>query len=152
MMTLYEQIQDQQKQAMKAGDALTRSVLVMVKATIQRRAIDKMRKDEPVTDEEVQDAVISEVKKRKDAIAQYLSVNRTDLAHTEEEEIKVLSQFLPPPFSDEEVAYRVSRVIQELGVTHSRDIGKALNVLAGEMKGRADMSQIARIVKERLLG
>ncbi|MBI1755347.1 GatB/YqeY domain-containing protein [Candidatus Azambacteria bacterium] len=149
-MTLYEQIGDQFKQAMKSGDVTGRSVLVMLKSAITNKAIEKKKKDAPVSDEDVMDAVVSEIKKRRDSAAQYKTAGRDDLAKKEEEEIAVLMRFLPPQLSESEVRTMIADAITKTGAATAKDTGKVLAALTGQMKGRTDMSAVAKIVKEKL--
>lgn len=150
-MTLYEQIEAEFKRAVKTSDALDRLVLGMLKSAIRNKAIEKGNKDAPVSDEDAQSVILSEIKKRKDSAQQYRAAYREDLARNEEQESAVLAQFLPPQLSEGDVRARIVSAIAETGAAGVKDMGKVLALLASEMKGKADMSAVAKIVKEALL-
>lgn len=150
-MNLYEQIETEFKRAVKTGDALSRLVLGMLKSAIRNKAIEKGNKDAPVSDEDAQNIIISEIKKRKDSAGQYRAARRDDLAQNEEQEAAILARFLPPQLSESDVRARIVSAIAETGAASMKDMGKVLALLASEMKGKADMSAVAKIVKESLL-
>jgi len=151
-MSLQERISTEFKEAMKAGDTVRRGVLTMLRSAIYNKAIEKGKKDMPVSDEEAQDVILSEIKKRKDAALQFQGARREDLAKKEEGEALILMAFLPEQLSQEEVLRRVEDAIAKIGASTPKDTGKVLSVLSKELKGRADMSRVAQIVKEKLLG
>lgn len=149
-MTLHEQVQDQFKQAMKAGDVMRRTVLGMLKAAFHNKAIEKGKKDEPLADDEAQDVLLSEIKKRKDSTAQFRSAGREELAAKEEEEVAVLMGFLPPQLSEGELRVLAKEAVAQAGAVSVKETGKVLAILAKQVKGRADMSLVVQIVKEHL--
>src|SRR5512141_2434974 len=103
-MSLKEKIKEDMKAAFKAGDTVTRSTLTMVLAAVQSRELDKRAKlvksgqateaevaeKAALTDEEVMEAIMSEIKKRKDSAAQYEAGGRPELAESEKAEVAVL--------------------------------------------------------------
>lgn len=149
-MTLQEQVQDQFKQAMKAGDVMRRSVLGMLKAAFQNKAIEKEKKNEPLPDGEAQDVLLSEIKKRRDSASQFRSAGREELATKEEEEVAVLMGFLPPQLSEDELRLLVKEAVTQSGAVTMKETGKVLAILGKQVKGRADMTLVVKIVKEHL--
>ncbi len=149
-MNLYEHIEAEFKRAMKTGDALSRLVLGMLKSAIRNKAIEKGNKDAPVSDDDAQSIIVSEIKKRKDSAAQYRAAGRGDLADNEAQEAAVLARFLPPQLSEDDIRARIVSAIEETGAATVKDMGKVLAALTAEMKGKADMSVVAKIVKESL--
>lgn len=151
-MHLEEKIVADFKEAFKAGDALRRSVLGMLKSSIHNKAIEKKAKGEAMSDEQILDIIASEVKRRRDAAGQYRTANRADLAEKEEAEEKILMAYLPAQMSEEEITAAVDAAIAQTGATGEKDKGKVLGVLSKELKGKADMGIVSNIVAKKLLG
>ncbi|MDD4062298.1 MAG: GatB/YqeY domain-containing protein [Candidatus Pacebacteria bacterium] len=154
-----DQIQDDLKNAMKGGDAITLSVLRMTlsaineKEKIKRYNFSKEGLSEEdlvlkskLNDEEVMDIIFSEVKKRKDSIKEFEKGNREDLVSKEKAELDCLLKYLPQQMSEEELRPIVQKAIDESG----KDFGKIMSVIMPQVKGKADGSQISAIVKELL--
>ena len=149
-MFLHQKIEQDFKEAFKAGDQARRLVLGMLKTAFLNKAIEKKSKDEPLSDQEIESIISSEVKKRRDAAIQYSGGGRLDLAAKEEAEVAMLVGYLPQQYTEEEIKKLVQEAIAQTGVTGEKDFGKAMSALAPRVKGRADGSLVARIVKEHL--
>lgn len=150
-MLLHQKINQDFKDALKSGDQLRRSVLAMLKTTLLNKAIEKKSKDEPLDDGTVESIISSEVKKRRDAAAQYAKGGRSDLAVKEEQEAAILLSYLPQQLTEEEIEKLVGAAIAQVGAASEKDFGKVMSVLAPQVKGKADGTMVARIVKEKLL-
>lgn len=149
-MELGERINEDFKKALQERDALKISVSRMLKAAITNREIEKRKKEEGLTNDELLEVVLSEAKKRKDAIGGFRKGGREDLAQKEEKELMMLSAYLPEEISEEEIRKFVQAAIQKVGAAGLKDFGKVMGVLMPEVKGRADGQVISRIVKEML--
>ncbi len=149
MENLKEKIQQEMKEAFKAGDTLTRSALVMLIAAIKNKEIEK-GKDKELSNDDIIAIIGTEVKKRKDAAEQYEKGNRPELAQKERDEVSVLEKYLPEQMSEEEVAMEVSKIIEETGAEAMSEMGKVMNEVMKKLKGKADGSLVNRIVKEKL--
>lgn len=149
-MTLAEKIASDFKGAMKTGDTVRRSVLSLLKAALHNKAIEKRKKDVPFSDEEIVEVVAAEIKKRKDAAEQYKAAGRDELSRKEEAELTVLMGYMPPQLPENEIRVLVADAIAKTGAAGQKDMGKVLGFLSKQMKGRADMSLVAQIVKENL--
>lgn len=147
---LKQKIVDDLKSAMKAGDALRRDTLRMVDSMIKNTEIEKMKKEEGLTDEEVIEVLSRAVKQRKDSVAQYETGGRADLAEKENKEIKILSEYLPAQLGEEEVRQAVKAVIAEVGATNQAEMGKVMGAAMGRLKGQADGNLVKKIVGEEL--
>ena len=90
------------------------------------------------------------VKQRRDAIEQFESAGRTDLADQEKLELDVLADFLPTPLSETEITELVDLAIKSTGASSMADMGKVMGIVKPQAQGRADMSSISKIVKSRL--
>ena len=149
MENLKDQIQQEMIKAFKAGDTLTRSALTMLIAAIKNKEIEK-GKDVELSNDDIIAIIGTEVKKRKDAAEQYEKGGRSELAQKERDEVSVLEKYLPEQMSEEEVATKVSKIIEETGAEGMSDMGKVMNEVMKELKGKANGSLVNRIVKEKL--
>ena len=149
-MFLHQKIEQDFKEAFKAGDQARRLVLGMLKTALLNKAIEKKSKDEPLSDQEIESIISSEVKKRRDAAAQYAEGGRSDLVAKEEGEIVMLMVYLPQQYTKEEIEKLAQEAIAQTGAVGEKDFGKVMSVLAPRVKGRADGAMVARIVKEHL--
>jgi uncharacterized protein YqeY len=148
MSDLREKIKNDFKEAFKAKEISRLSVLKMLNAAIANAEIAKNR--EKLSEEELIGVILSEAKKRKDAIEQYEKAGRENLAGKEKEELEILKNYLPEQLSEEKIREFVQKTIKEIGAESSADFGKAMGKIAPQLKGKADGAIIAKIVKEEL--
>ncbi|WP_090829201.1 GatB/YqeY domain-containing protein [Nitrosovibrio tenuis] len=146
-MNLKQQITDDMKAAMRAGDTKRRDAIRLLQAAIKQREVD-----ERITlDDAAVVAVIEKMlKQRRDSIAQYESANRHDLADAEKYEVSVLQAYMPQALSDAEVEDAVSEAINAAGAKEQQDIGRVMAILKPRLSGRADMSKVSALVKAKL--
>ena len=149
------QIQNDTKEAMKSKDAFVVGVLRMLLAVILTKEKDKKFKEKSeseiqLSDEEIISVISSEIKKRKDAIALYNQGNRPELAEKEQKEIEIIKKYLPAQLSDEELRKLVQESIAKTEATEIKDTGKIMADLMPQVKGKADNSEISKIIKELL--
>ena len=129
--------------ARKAQDKDRTLVLGTILANLKNREIDLRR---PATDEEVVEVLRKGIKIRREAIEQYQAGGRADLADTEQAQIAVLEEFLPPAVDPEEIRAAVREVI----AGGAKDLGKVMGQIVPRYKGRADGKLINQIVREEL--
>ncbi|MEX2495296.1 MAG: GatB/YqeY domain-containing protein [Woeseia sp.] len=146
-MTLKAQIQNDMKDAMKAGDKDRLKVVRLLRAAINQVEIDKRIQ---LDDAAVLAIVGKMVKQRRDSVTQFREGGRPDLADTELAEIKVLQRYLPEPLSDAALEAAIERAIAETGAAGVRDMGKVMSQLKTTVEGRADMGTVGARVKARL--
>ena len=134
--------------AMKAKDAARLSALRMVKAAIMNKGVEKGR---DLEDAEVVQVVTSLVKQRRDSIEQFSKAGRSDLVDKETAEIAVLTEFLPPAATPEEVDAAVAAAIAETGATSAKDVGKVMKAVMPKLAGKnADGRTINEAVRRKL--
>ena len=90
------------------------------------------------------------VKQRNDSKELYIKQGREDLAKIEEDEIKIISEFLPNQMSDEEIHIEIEKIIKENNASDIKDMGKIMGIATKKFSGQADNSLIANIVKSKL--
>lgn len=90
------------------------------------------------------------VKQRKESSDIYTQQGRQDLAIIEEEEIAVITEFMPKQLDREEVAAKIAGIIATSGATSVKDMGKVMGLANKELAGKADGKLIAELVKAQL--
>jgi uncharacterized protein YqeY len=146
-MSLRDQITDDMKAAMRAREAERLSAIRMLLAAIKQREVDDRI---TLDDAQVCSVVERLIKQRRDAIAQFESGGRQDLADREKFEVSVLSVYLPKQADAQEIAAAVAQAIADTGAGGPQDMGKVMAVLKAKLSGRADMSAISAQVKAAL--
>lgn len=146
-MSLKDTIINDVKDAMRAKDQKKLGTLRLITAAIKQKEVDERV--------EVSDAALLAIldklaKQRRESIVQFQAANRTDLVAQEEFELKLIKSYLPKPFSDEEIIQLVNSTLAAEQVTNLSDMGKVMNILKPVLQGRADMSLVSRLVKEKL--
>ena len=129
--------------ARKAQDKERTLVLGTILANLKNREIELRR---PATDDEVIEVIRKGIKIRREAVEQYTTAARPDLAEAEASQIKILEEFLPPAVDPEEIRAAVRSAI----AGGARDIGKVMSQVLPKYKGRADGKRVSQLVKERL--
>jgi uncharacterized protein YqeY len=148
-MSLCEQFQADLKHAMKNADKVRVSTLRLLTAAIKNRQIDK---GGALDDAEALDVVRLATKQRREAIVLARQYDREDIAQQEERELAILEAYLPAQLSTEDLVQRIDDVLQELGATSDKDLGRVMRALMPAVKGRADGATVNRLVRERLVG
>ncbi|MGI6318205.1 MAG: GatB/YqeY domain-containing protein [Dethiobacteria bacterium] len=142
-----QRLLDDQKKAMKAGEKLRLSVIRFLRSELKNAEIARK---EPLNEGEAVAVVQRELKRRKEALLDYEKANRPDLVEELQEEIKILSEYLPPQLSESEIKEMVSAAITELGVSSKKEMGKLMGYLMPRVKGKADGSLVKKVVEELL--
>jgi len=149
-MGLKQKIIDDLKQAMKSGDATKRDTLRMLDSMVKNTEIEKKKREEGLMDEEIQEVISRAVKQRKDAISQYESGGRPELAEKEKKEVKILMAYMPVQMSEDEIRKNVKDTLEEMGISSKSEIGRAMGAAMGKLKGKADGNLVKKIVEEEL--
>ncbi len=154
-MSLKEEISKDLTEAVKNKKEFNSSVLRMLLAAILNKEKEKryksgQGKDIPLIDDEIVEAISSEVKKRRDSAAEYEKAGRPETAEKEKQEIEILNKYLPEQLSQEEVRALVSEAIEKTGAKEQKDMGKVMAALMSKVKGKVDGSLVSRLVKESL--
>ncbi|MEZ6002836.1 MAG: GatB/YqeY domain-containing protein [Planctomycetota bacterium] len=149
-MSLYEQINEDLKTAMKAGDAQRRDTLRMVIAAIKRTLIDSGGERNGADDETVTSVLLNGVKSRTDSAQQYEAAGRPELAAKELAEIEVIQGYLPKQLSAEETEAIVRNAIAEVGATGKQDLGKVIKAVMASHKGQVDGKAVQQLAAKML--
>ncbi|WP_339319405.1 GatB/YqeY domain-containing protein [Paenibacillus sp. FSL R10-2734] len=146
-MNLSERLNEDMKQAMKSKDKFTLSTIRMVRSTIKYLEIDLKR---TLDDNEVLDILSREIKQRKDALQEFESAGRDELAASTKAEIEIIIKYLPEQLSEEEIKAIVQQTIQETGASSKSEMGKVMSALMPKVKGRADGKLVNQAVLQFL--
>lgn len=144
---LKERLLEDLKNSMKEKNINRKNVVQMVRAAILQ--IEKDQNIE-VSDEKILEIVAKEAKRREDALDEYKKAQREDLVKQAEEEIKVLEEYLPKKMSKEELQEKIKEIIQKLGATTMKDMGKVMKQAKEEIGVAADGKTINEVVKSML--
>ena len=144
---LKEKLLEDLKNSMKDKNTVRKNVIQMVRA-----AILQVEKDKQITldDNQIIDIIAKESKKRKDALADYEKSGRQDLIDEIKEEIEILAEYLPKQLSIEEVEKIVKEVIDEVGATSMKDMGKVMKSAKEKIGASSDGRTINEVVKKLL--
>lgn len=143
-MSVVEQVQEDARTALKAGDRQRAGALRLVASELQRASKDG---DGAVDEVEV---LQRERKRRLESAQAYRDGGREDLATTEEAEAQLIEAYLPQQIGDDELATIVESAISESGASSPRDMGGVMKLVMGQVKGRADGKRVSAAVKEKL--
>ena len=146
-MALEQEIMTQMKEAMKSKDEAALRGLRAIKAAL---LLLKTSGTETITEQDELKMLQKLVKQRQDSLEIFRQQNRADLAQKEEEEIKVIEQFLPRQLSADELKSVISAIIEEVGAKDLQDLGKVMGLATKKVAGQADGKMISACVKELL--
>lgn len=149
-MALKDTIQNDMKAALLGGDRFVGDVLRNLKAAILDEEVKQNRRDEGLSDEEIEKVIAREVKKRNESVAVYEQNGRPELAENEKNEAQVLSRYLPEQMSEDEIRDIVKSKAAELGLSGPQAMGQLIGAVKQQAGNSADGAVIARIVKETL--
>jgi len=146
-MTLKEKIEKDFIEAYKAKDELKTSVLRMIKSSIKNKEIANGK---DLGDTELAELIAKEIKQRRDSSEQYKAGDRAELAEKEDEEIKILANYMPEQMPEDEIAKIVDEAIAKTGANNPADMGKVMGAIMPQVKGKADGTLVSNIVKTKL--
>jgi len=160
---LKEQLKNDLKEALKAGDSKRRTVIGMVMSVIKNRELDKRGKlmkggadaatvdaASELTDEEIIDALSSEVKKRRESITTFEQAGRAEMAASEKEEMEMLMHYLPEQLGEDQIREIVKKAVADVKPADMKEMGKVMAAVMPHVKGKADGQVVSRIVQEEM--
>lgn len=148
-MSMKQQLTDDMKAAMKAGEKHKLGVIRLINAAIKQREVDERIE----LDDSAVIAVLDKmVKQRKDSVSQYEAAQREDLAEIERAEIVVIEAYLPAKMGEAEIVAAIQAAIAETGASGAADMGKLMGALKPKLAGQADMGLVSKLVKQALAG
>jgi uncharacterized protein YqeY len=148
-MTLKQQLTEDMKNAMRAGDKHRLGVIRLMLAAIKQREVDERIE---LDDVQVLATLEKMLKQRKDSVSQFDAAGREDLSAIERAEMVVIETYLPAKLGDEEIDALIVAAIAETGASSPRDMGKVVAAVKEKAAGRADMGVVSGRIKSRLAG
>lgn len=145
---MLEKIHNDIINAMKAKDILRLSTLRLLKGAIDLEKINKRL--ETLSDEDIYVIIGKQIKTRKESIVEFEKGNRKDLIDKTNEEIKILSSYMPEMLSEEEIINIIDETISLINATSIKDMGSVMREVSPKLKGKADMSLVSSIIKNKL--
>ena len=142
-MSLKDKLQSDLHQAMRARDRVRMSVLRMLKSAIGYEEIDKKRE---MDDSGVLDIISRQVRQRRESIQMYKDANRQELVDKETQELEILQEYLPAQLTEDELTALAREVIQKVGASGPRDKGRVMGRLMPQVRGKAQGSDVNRVV------
>jgi uncharacterized protein YqeY len=138
-------------EAMKAKNERAVSTLRMVNSTLKNADIEARGANKPpLGDAEVISVLQKMIKQRQESADLYKKGNRPELVKQEEEEIAIISGYLPKQMAEADVAAAIDAAIKETGAAGMKDMGKVIGVLRGKYAGQMDMAKASAAVKAKL--
>jgi uncharacterized protein len=148
-MELPERIERALKDAIREKSEDKRNAIRLLLTAIKVKEKELKR---ALSEGEIQQTISSQIKQRRDSIEQYLKAERGDLAAREEEEIRILQEFLPEALSPEALGRLIDEAIAEVGAHSVKEMGKVMKALMPKVSGRAEGKQVNELVREKLGG
>ncbi len=146
---LVEVVKTEMKAAMKARDKARLQTIRLIRAEFKRLEVDERAE---LTQEQALHILDKMLKQRRDSASQYQDAGREDLANKELHEINVIQEFLPPPLSKLEIEELLEETLASLDESGMQAMGKVMSMIKPKIQGRADVGQVSKLVKERLIG
>lgn len=148
-MSLKQTIDQDIKTAMKAKDQASLRALRAVKAAILL-AETAEGQEGPLSEAEEMKILLKQAKQRRDSVEQFSKNGREDLAQKEAEELVVIEKYLPKALTPEEIEAAIKPIVEQVGATSMRDMGKVMGIASKKLAGKADGKAISQIVKKIL--
>lgn len=137
------------REALKAGEKVRLSTLRLLSASVKNREVELLHE---LSDEELQEVAVREVKRRNEAIEAYEKAGREDLAAKEREEREILKPYIPEQLSEEEVDALIDEAVAATGASTPQEMGKVMGFVMGRAKGKVDGAVVQAKVRARLGG
>ena len=148
-MTLFDQISEDIKSAMKAHDKVRLETLRNIKKVFLEAKTAPGAND-TLTDADALKIISKLAKQGKETATTYTQAGRQDLADAELEQVEVLESYLPKQLSAEEIEAEVKKIIADVGATSMKEMGKVMGTASKQLAGKADGRVISEIVKKLL--
>lgn len=148
-MTLFDQISEDIKAAMKARDKVRLETLRNIKKVFLEAKTAPGAND-TLLDADALKIIAKLAKQGKETAVTYSQAGRQDLADAELAQVEVLESYLPKQLSSEEIETEVKKIIVEVGASSMKDMGRVMGTASKQLAGKADGRVISEIVKRLL--
>ena len=146
-----ESISQAQIAAMKAGDKPRLAAIRLIMSTVKNRDIEARTGKAPADDDVLVTEVLGKmIKQRRESIAMYEAGGRQELADVEAGEIAVIESFLPTQMDEDQAAQAIDAIVEEVGASSVKDMGRVMALVKERHAGAMDMSRASALVKAQL--
>ena len=146
-MSLKDRISQDIKDAMRAKDKPRLATLRLIHAAIKQREVDERIE---LDDTQVTDVLGKMVKQRRESISQFEKAGRDDLTAIENNELEIITPYLPEQLGEDEINALIDAALEQTGATSIKDMGKVMGQLKPALQGKADMGAVGALIKARL--
>ena len=151
-MSLKEKIESNYKESLKAKDKIQISTYRLILSSIKDLEIaNRSKAEKKVTDDEdIKKLFKKMIKQRTESIEIYKKNNRNDLLEVEQKEHEIISNFLPKQLGDDETKEICKEIVESVGASSIKDMGKVMGELKKKHSDEIDFSKAGSIIKEIL--
>jgi hypothetical protein len=149
-MSIKQQLDNDIKTAMLAGDKVLVTTLRGLKAAILNIEVAEGLRSQGLSDEAVTVLFQKEAKKRQESADLFGQGGNVEKQQAELLEKRIITNYLPTQLTEDEIVSVVNGVIDELDVSGMQAMGQVMGVVKAKLGGRADSALVAKIVKEKL--
>jgi uncharacterized protein len=146
-VTIAEQLTDDMKASMKAGNSARTGVVRLLRSSMK---YEEIKLGHPLDEAEALKVLQREAKQRRDSIDAYKAAGRQDLVSQEEAELALISHYLPEALSESEVSAIVDEVIAETGATDMKQMGAVIGGVMKRVGAKAEGGLVSKLVREKL--
>ncbi|MBK68193.1 MAG: glutamyl-tRNA amidotransferase [Legionellales bacterium] len=147
MTDIKTKISEDVKLAMRSKDKDRLAALRLILAAFKQKEVD----DRITLDDHQSTAILDKMaKQHRDSIEQFGQANREDLIKKEQQELEIIESYLPEKLSENEINSLIQNAISSTSANSLKDMGKVMAILKTELQGRADMSEVSRLIKTKL--
>ncbi len=149
---LKDKISQDVKSAMREKDRDRLAILRLVTAAIKQREVDRPieQRNDDLTDDDVLSVLLSMIKQREKSAIEYRKYSKEDRALLEEKEIGIISVYLPPQTSEDDVLAMVEEAVVRLKADTMKDMGRVMADLKPSLQGTFDLSKLSQMIKAKL--
>lgn len=148
-MTSKQSLREDMTAALRARDKVRTNTLRSAMAAVTNAEVAG-KEAKQLTDEEVQQVIAKEAKKRRESAEAYDGAGRPELAETERAELAILEEYLPTQLDDDELSVLVAEAVRETGAQGMGGMGQVMKAVQPQVAGRADGGRVAAAVKQAL--
>lgn len=135
------------KTAMRSGNKSRLQTIRLILSAVKQQEVDTR---EEQTDDDIITTLTKMQKQRRESISQFEQADRQDLVEKEEQELQIISEFLPAALSEDKVDQLITEALTSSGAESMKDMGKVMGILKPKLAGRADMGAVSAKIKSAL--
>jgi hypothetical protein len=149
-VALKEQLTNDLKAALLGGNRFVADTIRNLKAAILNEEVAQNRREEGLSDVEIEGVIAREVKKRNESKLLYEQNDRPELAEQEQKELEILTLYLPKQLTEDEIQVYIDAAIARLDIHDMTGMGQVISAVKAECGTSADGATVARLVKAAL--